>query len=154
MNRLLAGGVLMSLMVVAGPIDFGKANAGEPKENEITPDDEAKTRLDKCKSAESCTLLCPSGAELTKKKTESLGYVMSIDVFCEKDGEKHGPAVHFSSSPTYLMGDAYYREGKEHGIGRLWYQNGEKEMETHYKNGKQVSNKCWDKQGKKTRCPF
>ena len=46
-----------------------------------------------------------------------------------------------------------YDSGKLDGVHRSWYENGQLKIETTYKDGKFISAKCWDEDGKVIKCP-
>ena len=41
-----------------------------------------------------------------------------------------------------------YKEGKENGLNRVWYENGQLEYEGNYKDDRLISEQCWDEDGK------
>jgi antitoxin component YwqK of YwqJK toxin-antitoxin module len=43
---------------------------------------------------------------------------------------------------------ATWKDGKLHGLRTRFYENGQKYLETTYKDGKLISSKGWDKDGK------
>ena len=40
----------------------------------------------------------------------------------------------------------------EDGLQTQWYENGQKKAEINYKDGKGISSKCWDEDGKVINC--
>jgi len=40
-----------------------------------------------------------------------------------------------------------YKNGKQDGLFTFWHENGQKELEENYKDGKRISRKSWDRDG-------
>ncbi len=90
-----------------------------------------------CETYERCSLVCPKGAKQVKKVT-----IMKLSgdrfpvVWCEKDGQKHGPEVGFRPSGKKFS-ESIWRNGEAHGKSTMWFENGRKHVEQTFKNGKQ-----------------
>ena len=50
--------------------------------------------------------------------------------------------------------EATFKDGKEDGLMTYWYENGQKWQEETYKDGSLISSKCWDEDGKEMDCPW
>ena len=49
-----------------------------------------------------------------------------------------------------LLVESNFKNGKPHGIGKMWHNNGQLKQESNYKDGKKISIKYWNKKGKET----
>jgi hypothetical protein len=115
----------------------GNSWAGEPKTST-------------CETYERCSLVCPKGAKQVKevKIVKFSGDRLPL-VWCEKDGQKHGPEVGFSPSGKKFA-DSTWKKGKAHGKSIMWFENGRKYVEQTFKNGKQHGKMTeWFKDGRK-----
>ena len=51
-----------------------------------------------------------------------------------------------------MDGKRWRKDGKKDGLFRDWYKNGQLKYEKNYKDGKAISKKCWDEEGKEKTC--
>jgi len=124
------------------------AAGAEPTE----PSDLPRVDLSACTSFDACTLTCPEGAKLVK-------YPKSMIVACHRgevsDDTKvqdlldgiHGPVVAWHPGGQMML-HGVKMDGKAHGHWKNWHFAGQQAAETTYDMDKQLSQSCWDDQGK------
>lgn len=74
-------------------------------------------------------------------------------LFYEINSEKPftGRAVEYWSSEQKKW-EAEYRAGKLHGVFIQWHENGQREMESEWRNGELIEGQCWDAEGSPKEC--
>ena len=65
-------------------------------------------------------------------------------------GKKDGEWMYFNDGIKTHGGT--YKDGKKDGLLTFWYENGRKRAEQTYKEGEEISEKCWDKDGNEEEC--
>ena len=66
-------------------------------------------------------------------------------------GEKKGWENWFYKNGQIWLEGFYMGEQKD-GIWKMYFENGQLDVEIHYNNGKIISRKCWDEDGKEIKC--
>ena len=83
---------------------------------------------------------------------ETTYYSYADQVFLRMNNKPMNGTVYEKWRNGMMWWETSYKNGVKDGYNREWYKSGELFKEAIYKNGKLVSQKCWDEEGEPFEC--
>ncbi len=85
---------------------------------------------------------------------DSVSYKIKLKEDTYKEGVSHGKWTRWDYFNEQKSSEGTYKDGKLDGKRTWWNENGQKTYEDIWKDGENISSKCWDDDGNECECGF